>query len=174
MNTRTLVENARKLHQKALSTITAEIASIEARLVELKEARRSLTMRDIMTADVAPSRARKKMTSTTTSKAGRKPVGRPSTRGASKPTTKIAPSKSDKIFAKLQSKFTLEDLRKAGGAPISLAHWTRAGRIMKLADGSFKKTASGLRSQVTPPQQTKKTNGGAKQATAPQTAQAAA
>lgn len=152
MNTRTLVENAKKLQRKAVETVAAEIAAVEQRLAELKEARKSLMMRDVFATSAVlepkPSRARTKTAQMDDTTIVKRKRGRPAKNATSTASAKTtAPSKSDKIFAKLSDKFALEDLKKAGGAPISLAHWARAGKITKLANGTFKKTAAGLRSQ---------------------------
>jgi hypothetical protein len=69
---------------------------------------------------------------------GGKNVGRPAgrTAAARKPRRK-GPPKADQFFAKLPTKFTIDDVRKLAGKAtgISLAQWARAKKIRKTTSG---------------------------------------
>lgn len=68
---------------------------------------------------------------------GRPPgTGRRGRKAAARPRRK-GPPLAERYFAKLRSAFSLEDVRKLAGrrAGISLAQWSRAKRIRKVANG---------------------------------------
>jgi hypothetical protein len=65
-----------------------------------------------------------------------RPAGRKVTARKATPRRK-GPPKADKFFAKLPSKFTIDDVRKHAGKAtgVSLAQWVRAKKIKKTTSG---------------------------------------
>lgn len=154
MDTKTLVEKARTLHREAIEKLAAEIAETQTHLNELKEAQKSLTFRSIV-ADTAQgmksavtnatrsvaSQARKTMKQSGGPSTTRPLANKSAVKAAARPASATASNK-DKLLEKLPDHFTMDDLRQRGGAPITLAHWSRAGKIKKLVNGSYKKLAA--------------------------------
>jgi hypothetical protein len=70
-----------------------------------------------------------------------RPAGRKAVARRAKPRRK-GPAKADTFLAKLPNKFTIDDVRKVAGkaTPISLAQWSRAKKIKKVA-GGYQKAA---------------------------------
>lgn len=114
-----LIRGVRARATNALQGLRREIATTERRLEELvKEEREFLS-------DLSGR-------SSTALKQGtngrRRSRGRPVRRG---------PAKADKYFAKLPPKFSLDDVRTLAGrlSGVSLAQWSRAKKVRKVADG---------------------------------------
>jgi hypothetical protein len=125
-NVLTYVAQARAAASKALSNLRKEIAATRRRLETLIAEERSFRLDLFGTG--GPGRPR----------GGGKKVGRPAGRKAAarKPRGK-GPPKADQFFAKLPTKFTIDEVRKLAGkaAGISLAQWARAKKIKKTATG---------------------------------------
>jgi len=125
-----IVASAREASKAALQQLRKEISAARGLLEKLVTEQRSFKFDLFGTG--APGRPRGAAKS-------RKP-GRPAAREAAarraKPRRK-GPAKADKFLAKLPSKFTIDDVRKIAGkaAPISLAQWSRAKKIKKVAGG---------------------------------------
>lgn len=130
MTTQTLVNKARALFQNALATIDREIQLMETKLSELRAAREML-FEDVGEDSNSPAAARTSGRSTSRAMRAMTP--------ASRRTPKLDPKKKEQAFNRLPERFTKEDTDRRNIAPISLAHWTRAGKITKMADGSYKK-----------------------------------
>jgi hypothetical protein len=120
------VAQARAAANKALSNFRKEIAATRKRLETLIAEERSFRLDLFGTG--GPGRPR----------GGGKKVGQPAGRNAAarKPRRK-GPPKADQFFAKLQGRFTIDDVRKLAGKAtgISLAQWARAKKIKKTASG---------------------------------------
>jgi hypothetical protein len=130
-----MVASAREASKAALQHLRKEISATRAKLEKLVTEERSFKLDLFGTG--GPGRPRGAAKS-------RKP-GRPAGRKAAARKTKLrrkGPAKADKYLAKLPNKFTIDDVRKIAGkaAPISLAQWSRAKKIKKVA-GGYKKAA---------------------------------
>jgi hypothetical protein len=125
-----MVTSARDASKTALQHLRREITATRKRLEKLVGEERSFRLDLFGTG--APARPRK--------------VGRP--RKTSRPTTRRAtarkakarrmgPPKADKYFAKLPSKFTVDDVRKLAGKAtgVSLAQWARSKKVKKTPAG---------------------------------------
>jgi len=121
-----LVRTARRAAKKALDTLRAEIASASSRLEELLSEERGFRL------EFGSGAKREASTN------GR----RRAVRGAVQKPRRKGPPKADNFFKKLPAKFSLDDVRKLAGrlSGVSLAQWSRSGRITKTADG-YQKTA---------------------------------
>jgi hypothetical protein len=124
-----MVTSARNLSKAALLQLRKEISATRNRLEKLVGEERSFRL-DLF--GTAPGRPR---AASSPRMAGR-PASRKVTARKAKPRRK-GPPKADKFFAKLPSKFTIDDVRRVAGKAtgISLAQWARAKRIKKTASG---------------------------------------
>jgi hypothetical protein len=129
-NVLTYVAQARVAASRALRNLRAEISAIRERLEVLLAEERSFRLDLFGTG--SPGRPR---TVSRSRRAGR-PAGRRATARKAKPRRK-GPPKADKFFAKLPSKFTIDDVRKLAGKAtgVSLAQWARAKKTKKTASG---------------------------------------
>ena len=124
-----MVTSARNLSKVALLQLRKEISATRSLFEKLVGEERSFKLDLFGTGSPGRPRATRK-----SRKAGRPAGGR--TRARKQPRRK-GPPKADKFFAKLPSKFTIEDVRKLAGkaTPISVAQWVRAERVKKTAEG---------------------------------------
>jgi hypothetical protein len=124
------VAQARAAASKALQGLRAEIDATRKRLETLVAEERSFRT-DLF----GGGRPGKPRTARRARKLGRPAGGRATARRAT-PRRK-GPPKADKFFAKLPSKFTIDDVRKLAGKAtgVSLAQWARAKRVKKTASG---------------------------------------
>jgi hypothetical protein len=122
------VTSARTLSKTALLQLRKEIGATRNRLEKLVGEERSFRL-DLF--GTAPGRPRAASSSRTPGR----PAGRKVTARKAKPRRK-GPPKADRFFAKLPSKFTIDDVRRVAGkaTPISVAQWVRAKRVKKTAD----------------------------------------
>jgi hypothetical protein len=125
-----MVRSARDASKTALRHLRGEIDATRKRLEKLVGEERSFRLDLFGTGALARSR-----------KVGRpRKTGRPTTRKATvrkaKPHRK-GPPRADRYFAKLPSKFSVEDVRKLAGKAtgVSLAQWARAKKVKKTAAG---------------------------------------
>jgi hypothetical protein len=125
-----MVTSARNLSRAALLQLRKEIRAARNRLEKLIGEERSFKLDLFGTG--GPGRPR---TVGRPQKAGR-PAGRRAPARKAKPRRK-GPPKADRFFAKLPSKFTIDDVRKLAGKAtgVSLAQWARAKKIKKTASG---------------------------------------
>ena len=125
-----LVMKAREAGRNALGELRKEISAARNRLEKLVAEERTFRLDLFGTGGPGTPRA-----VTGPRKAGR-PVGRKTTARKAQPRRK-GPPKADKFFAKLPSKFTIDEVRKLAGkaTPISVAQWVRAKRVKKTASG---------------------------------------
>jgi hypothetical protein len=125
-----IVTSARKLSKNALLQLRKEISAARNRLEKLVGEERSFKLDLFGTG--GPGRPRAVSRSR---RAGRPPGSKTTVRKA-KPRRK-GPPKADRFFAKLPSKFTIEDVRKLAGKAtgVSLAQWARAKKMKKTAGG---------------------------------------
>jgi len=125
-----MVTSARNLSKAALLQLRKEISETRSHLEKLVGEERSFKLDLLGTG--GPGRPR---TVSGSRKAGR-PVGKRATARKAQPRRKVPP-KADTFFAKLPSKFTIDDVRKLAGKAtgISLAQWARAKKIKKTASG---------------------------------------
>ena len=125
-----MVTSARNLSRAALLQLGNEISATRNRLEKLVGEERTFKLDLFGTGGPGRPRA-----VNGPRKAGR-PVARKTTARKGQPRRK-GPPKADKFFAKLPSKFTIDDVRKLAGKAtgISLAQWARAKRVKKTADG---------------------------------------
>jgi len=130
-----VVKSARDASRMALHQLRKEISATRSKLEKLVGEERSFRFDLFGTG--APGRPRGAAKSR---KPGR-PAGRNAVARRTKPRHKV-PAKADKFLAKLPTKFTIDDVRKVAGkaAPISLAQWSRAKKIRKVA-GGYQKAA---------------------------------
>jgi hypothetical protein len=130
-----IVASARDASKSALQQLRKEITATRSKLEKLVGEERSFRL-DLFTRG-APGRSR----DTAKSRKPGRPAGRKATARRAKPRRK-GPAKADKFLAKLPAKFTIDDVRKIAGkaAPISLAQWSRAKKIKKVA-GGYQKAA---------------------------------
>ena len=125
-----IVTSARKLSKNALLQLRKEISAARNRLEKLIGEERSFKLDLFGTGGPGRSRAVSRPR-----RAGRSPGSITAARKA-KPRRK-GPPKADRFFAKLPSKFTIEDVRKLAGKAtgVSLAQWARARKVKKTAGG---------------------------------------
>ncbi len=125
-----LVMKAREASRGALGHLRKEISAARNWLEKLIAEERSFRL-DLFGSG-GPGRPRVVGKSP---KAGRAASGKAPARKA-KPRRK-GPPKADQFFAKLPSKFTIDDVRKLAGKAtgVSLAQWARAKKVKKTADG---------------------------------------
>jgi hypothetical protein len=125
-----LVTKAREASRNALGHLRKEIRATRTRLEKLIGEERSFRL-DLFSTGV-PGRPR----AVSASRGASRPAGGGATGRKAKPRRK-GPPKADRFFAKLPSKFTIDDVRKLAGkaTPISVAQWVRAKRVKKTADG---------------------------------------
>jgi hypothetical protein len=128
-----IVRQARAAAKSALESLRNEISATTARLAKLISEEKSFRLELFGGATRGPGRGTGRRAPKGTGRRGR-PRKRAARRG-----TPLA----EKYFAKLPSRFSLEDVRKLAGrkAGISLAQWSRAKRIRKSAKG-YQKTAA--------------------------------
>jgi len=129
-----MVTTARAAGKAALQQLRKEIASARRQLEKLVTEERSFRF-DLF--GNAPDRPRG---AGEARKRGR-PAGKKAVARTAKPRRK-GPAKADTFLAKLPAKFTIDDVRKVAGkaAPISLAQWSRATKIKRVA-GGYQKVA---------------------------------
>jgi hypothetical protein len=125
-----IVASARDASKTALQHLRREITATRKRLEKLVGEERSFRLDLFGTGALARSR-----------KVGRprktgRPAGRKATAPRAKPRRK-GPPKADRYFAKLPSKFSVDDVRKLAGKAtgVSLAQWARAKKVKKTAAG---------------------------------------
>jgi hypothetical protein len=125
-----LVASARDLSRGALLQLRKEISAARNRLERLVGEERSFRLDLFGTGGPGRPRAVSK------SRGPGRPAGRKVSARKTKPSRK-GPPKADTFFAKLPSKFTLDDVRKLAGKAtgVSLAQWARAKKVKKTADG---------------------------------------
>jgi hypothetical protein len=125
-----MVTSARNLSKAALLQLRKEISATRSHLENLVGEERTFKLDLFGTGGPGRPRA-----VTGPRKAGR-PVGKRATARKAQPRRK-GPPKADKFFAKLPSKFTIDEVRKLAGkaTPISVAQWVRAKRVKKTASG---------------------------------------
>ena len=130
-----MVTSAREASKTALQHLREEISATKSRLEKLITEERSFRLDLFGTG--GPGRPRAVI--------GRRRPGRPAgskvTARKAKPRRK-GPPRADQFFAKLPSKFTIDDVRKVAGKAtgVSLAQWARAKKVKKTADGYQKVT----------------------------------
>jgi hypothetical protein len=125
-----IVTSARNLSKNALLQLRKEISATRNRLEKLVGEERSFKLDLFGTG--RPGRPRAVSRSP---RAGR-PAGKRAPVRKTKPRRK-GPPQADKFFAKLPSKFTIDDVRKLAGKAtgVSLAQWARAKKSKKTASG---------------------------------------
>ncbi len=125
-----VVASARNLSKAALLQLRKDISATRNRLEKLVGEERSFRLDLFGTGGPGRPRAVGK-----SPRAGR-PAGRKVTARKVTPRRK-GPPKADTFFAKLPSKFTIDDVRKLAGKAtgVSLAQWARAKKIKKTASG---------------------------------------
>jgi hypothetical protein len=130
-----VMTKAREASRTALGHLRKEIRAARNRLEKLVEEERSFRLDLFGTGGPGRPRAVGKSL-----RAGR-PEGTKAKAQKAGPRRK-GPPKADKFFAKLPSKFTIDDVRKVAGkaTPISVAQWVRAKRVKKAA-GGYQKVA---------------------------------
>lgn len=126
-----IVQRARDTAASALKELRSEIAAAEARLEKLVAAERDFVL------ELGGA-----VTGQTPRKTNRAP-GRKKGTAKRRPARRKGPTKADTFFPKLPETFSIDDVRSVAGklAGVSLAQWSRAGKIRKLAGGGYKKTA---------------------------------
>ncbi len=122
------VREARDAAKSALASLRQEIATTTARLAKLIAEERSFKSELFGSSGRSPAR-----------RPGRRRKVRRASSG--RPARRKGPPRAEVFFKKLGSSFTLDQVRKVAGraAGISLAQWSRAKRIRKTADGSYRK-----------------------------------
>jgi hypothetical protein len=125
-----MVSSARSLSKAALLQLRKEISATRNRLEQLVGEERGFKLDLFGTGGPGRSRAVSRPR-----RAGRSPGSITAARKA-KPRRK-GPPKADRFFAKLPSKFTVDDVRKLAGKAtgVSLAQWARAKKVKKTAGG---------------------------------------
>jgi hypothetical protein len=125
-----LVTKAREASRGALGHLRKEIRAARNRLEKLVGEQRSFRLDLFGTG--GPGRPR----AVSGSRGRGRPARRKGTARKAQPRRK-GPPKADRFFAKLPSKFTIDDVRKLAGKAtgVSLAQWARAKKIKKTASG---------------------------------------
>jgi hypothetical protein len=125
-----MVSSARNLSRAALLQLRQEISATRSRLENLVGEERSFKLDLFGTGGPGRPRAVSK-----SPRAGRS-AGKGAKARKATPRRK-GPPKADKFFAKLPSKFTIDDVRKVAGkaTAISLAQWARSKKVRKTASG---------------------------------------
>jgi hypothetical protein len=125
-----MMTSAREAGKAALQQLRKEIGAARRQLEKLVTEERSFRLDLFGTGGPGrprgPGKSRKR---------GR-PAGRKAVARRAKARRK-GPAKADKFLAKLPAKFAIDDVRKVAGkaAPVSLAQWTRAKKVKKVAGG---------------------------------------
>jgi hypothetical protein len=125
-----MVTSARNLSKVALLQLRKEISATRSLFEKLVGEERSFKF------DLFGTGSRGRPRATSKSRKAGRPAGE-RTRARKVQPRRKGPPKADKFFAKLPSKFTIEDVRKLAGkaTPISVAQWVRAKRVKKAAEG---------------------------------------